>query len=337
MQIESSAVQSRIEEEIVVKSFDDVPLVGTLTLPNNEFNSGLLFVFVHGSFCQDRDGNFDTQSTWMFPMPPPKRNLFLDTSKHLSSLGVATFRYDKRASGQSGGSYQATDLTCLARDLIEVCKCLRLRFKDAVRIIVLGHSEGAQTAAVAESLGNVSDGVTFEAGMLVSLDELFTYQKERAAKAFLHPTPEIMRAFPYFVALYQNFANREFIQAVVSGKAERGVIVYEHLRFETNFAKYRQYENVNVISISKSIKKPKVFIGATNDTNCPIAPLLNLTEEQKASMSPVRIYLLDGLDHSFRRASDTTPLAVSMALPIDGAYLTAIEQVVVFFRDSLCR
>ncbi len=123
-----------------------VRIYGTFTLPNRSEKSPAC-LFIGGSFPQTRDGNLDNSQTDWFPTPLPERNLFRDEAKILDSLGIATFRYDKRGCGQSEGDFNTTSLFDLVSDARRAWQWLGgLPEIDAERIGVLGQSEGAVIA-----------------------------------------------------------------------------------------------------------------------------------------------------------------------------------------------
>ena len=65
----------------------------------------------------------------------------------MDEIGFATFRYDKRGVGASGGDYWATGFNDRLTDAIAAVKWLASQpTLDASRVFVLGHSEGALIA-----------------------------------------------------------------------------------------------------------------------------------------------------------------------------------------------
>lgn len=84
---QTHAIPNYVETQLTVKSevapFGDCPLGATQLVPLTPPKAVVLFV--HGSGAQDRDENF-----------PGGYAPFKDIAEYLSTLGVATFRYDKR-------------------------------------------------------------------------------------------------------------------------------------------------------------------------------------------------------------------------------------------------
>jgi pimeloyl-ACP methyl ester carboxylesterase len=111
-------------------------LAGTLTLPALPGPAPAMLL-LPGSGPTDRDDNAKTLAIDLFPP--------LVTA--LDEWGFATFRYDKRGVGASGGSYWATGFDDRLTDAVAAVTWLAQQPQvDASRIYVLGHSEGALLA-----------------------------------------------------------------------------------------------------------------------------------------------------------------------------------------------
>ena len=84
------------KRQIVV--IGDVRLAGELLLPGSSRTHPTV-VMIHGSGPLDRNENTKSQSL----------NIFNTLANHLATQGIASFRYDKRGCGKSGGDYFARD------------------------------------------------------------------------------------------------------------------------------------------------------------------------------------------------------------------------------------
>jgi pimeloyl-ACP methyl ester carboxylesterase len=134
-------------------------------------------------------------------------------------------RYDKRASGRSGGVYEDTDLDILASDVVQVVKYLKKRFQKPV--LVIGQSEGGLTTVLAQAREPVADALVLQCGMLAPLDEILAHQKTRAAKSFLDDTGPMFDQLPYYYSLYQKCYNRPaFLEAI--HKASEKHFLFQH-------------------------------------------------------------------------------------------------------------
>ena len=113
------------------RTTDGTTLHGTLTLPKWK-GPHPLFILVPGSGPYDRSGG----------------GMFTILANKLGEQGIATFRYDKRGIGESGGEYRLSTLDSLVLDADSAVERLSGRSEiDPNRIGILGHSEGALIAA----------------------------------------------------------------------------------------------------------------------------------------------------------------------------------------------
>lgn len=110
----------------------DIELVGNLILPATDGPHPLV-IFVSGSGSQSRDRS----SNW-------------DHSARLAKLGVASFVYDKRGNGESGGDWKKVGLEALADDLLPLLDRLAADPRiDRKRVGLMGLSQGAWVALIA--------------------------------------------------------------------------------------------------------------------------------------------------------------------------------------------
>ncbi len=142
--------------DVTFTGFEGVLLAGTLTLPdgNGPFPA---VICVHGSGNVDRNENPDHKSMLESyeklkaegkPTPdelpePYQWNIFKDVAAALAGAGIACLRYDKRGTGQSGGSNKIRPLTALLYDVRAGISLLCDQPQiDGKRLGVFGHSEG---------------------------------------------------------------------------------------------------------------------------------------------------------------------------------------------------
>ena len=121
-----------------VPTRDGHELAGTLFVPRSVPKEGVpIVVLVTGSGPQDRD------ETLMDHKP------FLVLADRLARQGIASFRYDDRGVGESGGNFESALTQDFAHDaaaaLLHLSQDPRL---DVSRNGVIGHSEGAIVAAI---------------------------------------------------------------------------------------------------------------------------------------------------------------------------------------------
>lgn len=114
-------------------------LAGVLTTPTSEAGSAFpLVLMIHGSGPLDRDQNTAGQHL----------NIFNAFAADLARSGIASFRYDKRGCGESGGEFSHADQTDFLNDAAACLEGLAERYPDRFfRRFLLGHSEGTLIAA----------------------------------------------------------------------------------------------------------------------------------------------------------------------------------------------
>ena len=124
-------------EELLIPTGKDERLLGaTLTLPNGKGPFPAV-VLIAGSGANDRDET-------IFGHKP-----FFVISDHLTRLGFAVLRYDKRGVGKATGSFSKATVEDFAQDANEVVDYLKQHGEiDAERIGLLGHSEGGLVASM---------------------------------------------------------------------------------------------------------------------------------------------------------------------------------------------
>ncbi|MBO7139231.1 MAG: alpha/beta hydrolase [Prevotella sp.] len=161
-------------EEVTFRNEKDgATLAGTLTWPvgydPKSKKKPLVALFVTGSGQENRDEE-------VFDHKP-----FLVIADYLARQGIATLRYDDRATGAStGGDVKNATSEDFARDAAAGLEYLRNR-KAFAKIGVLGHSEGGLIAFMLGAQGK-TDFIVSLAGPGVKGDTLLTAQSNRILK-----------------------------------------------------------------------------------------------------------------------------------------------------------
>jgi len=149
-------------------------LVGTLELPRDVPSPYPAVLFVHGSGAVDRDGNAAG-----FEM-----DAYRQLAVALAESGIASFRFDKRGTGESGGDLSMASRDDLVEDLQYALETLRRqREVDAERIVLVGHSEGGYLAPILASEDETIAGLVLIAAAATSLDEVTLWQIETVLRA----------------------------------------------------------------------------------------------------------------------------------------------------------
>jgi alpha-beta hydrolase superfamily lysophospholipase len=133
----------------------EVTLAGELLLPDHASRAQvpgdrLPWVLLLPSFLpRTRDGAFDTirHPTWFDARTDTAAGLLGRVARALAAGGVASFRYDARGCGASGGLWEESGLFTRIDDARDAIGALRARDElDLRRCGILGHGEGALLA-----------------------------------------------------------------------------------------------------------------------------------------------------------------------------------------------
>lgn len=311
----------RSNEEVSVTSFDGIKLEGTLSLPSRP---RALLIPVHGSFLQDREGALDGTKKWMFPDGVPARQLFKEITEIVLPLDIGTYRYDKRASGKSGGVYEDTDLVVLAKDLASVIGHFRKRF-PGLPIGIVGQSEGGLVSVAAWEYGARPEFFVVQAPALEPFDLAFEFQKTHAAKPFLED-PNMAKKYPYVTAFYHAWGSGELLSRARDTQEEYFMLKLGQWSHVTSLKKYRQYL-WDGLELLRHINVPTAVLIGTEDGNVRRNFVDRILEEQKQGLFPnLTVFVLKGLEHSFREYDPKDTLLDAMAKPVSNRYVVALTE-----------
>ncbi|WP_017729189.1 alpha/beta hydrolase [Halalkalibacterium ligniniphilum] len=151
--------------EVVLEG--EVPISGTLTLPNGGATHAPAILLLAGSGRIDRDGNGRGA----------RLNLYNQLAERLTDLGYVTFRFDKRGTGKSGGRFVETGFWDLVEDGNRAVRFLQSQpFVKNGDVLVLGHSEGCMLAtAMARDVSLA--GLILASGAVESLNDAMVFQR----------------------------------------------------------------------------------------------------------------------------------------------------------------
>lgn len=158
-------------EEVTFRNdADSATLAGTLTWPvgynKKSKQKPIVVLFVSGSGQQNRDEELMNHKP------------FLVIADYLARQGIATLRYDDRATGKSvGGEVKNATTADFARDAAAGIDFLRSK-KTFGKVGILGHSEGGSIAFMLGGQKKV-DFIVSLAGPTVKGDTLLTAQSNR--------------------------------------------------------------------------------------------------------------------------------------------------------------
>lgn len=154
-------------KDTVFVTNDGVTVSGTLSIPKLENRQTVpAVVMVTGSGPQNRDEE-------LFEHKP-----FAVIADYLARNGVASFRYDDRGTGKSGGDFQKGTTFTFKDDAKSALELMRT-IPGIGKVGVLGHSEGG-TIAFMLGAENVPDFIISLAGMAVTAKETLMAQNKRS-------------------------------------------------------------------------------------------------------------------------------------------------------------
>jgi len=153
-----------IETEIVLRTSSG-DLFASILMPENDLKD-IVVLFICGSGPTDRNGN----------NPQMSNNSIRFLAEDLSMAGIPSVRYDKRgiaASTASGGREEDLRFSNYVDDARSWIDLLSRNYK---RVIVVGHSEGAQIGVLASIDNPKVEAVVTIAGVGRKLDEVLKNQ-----------------------------------------------------------------------------------------------------------------------------------------------------------------
>jgi pimeloyl-ACP methyl ester carboxylesterase len=298
-----------LDREEVVVSAGAVSLAGTITRPKDRPGPYPAVFFISGSGGQDRDGY--------------SQGIDLGTHEILDRLtreGFLVLRVDDRGVGESKGPTEEIDFDDLVADARSSVAFLRERQDvDRTRIVLVGHSEGGETAPILAAEGGIAAVVLMAAPartVIVLMHEQLRRARELEGES-AEQLAEFDAAFTEFFELMQSDEpiDAELWPADLSVWIPARAWVKSHARIDP---------------LANIVKVP-----------CPI---LILQGERDIQVSPERdakrlLEALDGsghgdhelilfpeLDHLFKKTSGETSSGLDYlrARPVDPRFLDAL-------------
>ena len=181
------------EEVTFTNEADGATLAGTLTYPMgyDKKQKPMVVLFVSGSGQQNRDEEL------MDHKP------FLVIADYLARQGIATLRYDDRATGKSeGGEVKNATSEDFSRDAAAGIDFLRNK-KAFSKVGILGHSEGGTIAFMLSAQKKV-DFIVLLAGPTVKGDTLLAAQSNRILSLSGQPATMTVEKYRQTVAPIKN-------------------------------------------------------------------------------------------------------------------------------------
>lgn len=157
-------------------SADNIPLAGTLTLPNDIKNPPVA-ILISGSGPQDRNEE-------LLGHKP-----FLVLADYLTNHGIGVLRYDDRGVGESKGDFNTATTFDFVTDVEAAIDYLKSRNDvDTSKLGLIGHSEGGLIAPMVASKNKDVAFIILLAGPAVNGAEILLSQSRKAGE--LAGTPQ---------------------------------------------------------------------------------------------------------------------------------------------------
>ncbi|HAC64251.1 MAG TPA: alpha/beta hydrolase [Cyanothece sp. UBA12306] len=290
---------------------------GTLTLPD-DINQPPICLFVGGSFPQTRDGNLDNSQTDWFPVPLPERNIFKDEACLLEKIGIATFRYDKRGSGESEGDFNLTSLLDLLDDARNALQWLRnLPEIDETRIGVLGQSEGAYLALMLAAAEPSLSFYIWQGGIYNNLETILRWQTKEFWQLDANTINNFKQNMPLVYWIY-----RQIDQIWSSVKQGHTYFKLGDDLWSKDFylPLCKEHLDYPPSQFANQIKCPVLLLHGELDHNTPYTEALLMEKALiESGNNQVTTHIFPGLDHSFRRlGKPDEDFVTAMQRPLDG-------------------
>ena len=280
-------------------------LVGTLTLPfgNGPFPGALN---VAGSGPLDRDGNHEK-----LPLSVSK-----DLAEILAGIGWASFRFDKRGIGASGGDYLSTGFYEERDDAIAALYRLR-DLPEIDRTVVIGHSVGALYASEMSASEEGLEGAVLLAYTLKSGYDTLVWQAGAIGESIPGFVRTLLKVFRSSVEKQQQKAIRKLRSTTSDTQRIQGQKINAKWMRE-----FIEYDPAPVLSMTKT---PLLAITGSKDVQVDPTDLV----EVKAMLGDrVETHDVPDVDHILRYTeapfSDPKKYKQQVSQPLDARVISAL-------------
>jgi len=296
-----------LEKEIEISTAKKIKISGSLILPELEKSSGFpLVVMVSGSGAQDRNCE-------MLGHKP-----FWVLADHLGRNGIASYRYDDRGVGKSGGEFETTTQVDFANDLAAIVQYFNKAYPKA-KIYVYGHSEGGMTALRAAVQTQKIAGIIEAASVGTSGAKVLTDQQYLIPEAMGFSPEECLwnqRLYQKGAEIALNSSNATFPKAykewlgqvwdsipskLLDGTTQEELQVQMTAFFNKDWA--RQFLAFESKTYLAQLDLPFLVINGSKDVQ---VPALSNQEGFKTGMTQTSLakstfYVLEGANHLFQQ------------------------------------
>ena len=260
----------------------DIKLAGTLTLPKNKQVKHPAIVIITGSGPQDRDGKSVV-------------NLYKMIAEKLSNAGIAVLRIDDRGTGKSSmPAGTTTSYRDLIKDSAAAFDYLTTRNEiDKMKIALLGHSEGAETALTIASEKPKVAAVILMAGSSLPLNKIVVEQElyQRAQQETVNVADETK-----IIPIAKNLMN--LFEKAVSPENRNNL----------QFAYFREHLASDPSALARKVKQPVLILQGERDNLVLAYHALELANELiKGGNKDVSLRIFPNLTHLFTPIGQENP------------------------------
>ncbi len=325
---QAGGVPKGVIEQGVRFQSGDVTLAGTLALPEQSGSRAVpAVVFLHGSGPVDRNED----------APGLAIDAFRELAFALAEQGVASFRYDKRGVGESGGMFATASRADLLADARAALATVRgIAAVDAARVILVGHSEGGYLAPILAAADKTIAGLVLLASPARSLDLITRWQVETMARLAKVPDAELTAALAQ---------EDQFIGFVKGSQGEWSDYSSAALMEAMPWATEEQLRSLRAVSLAwlrenylddpratlRQVACPVLAVQGEKDLQVPPTELDLLAETlRQAGNVDVTAILLPDLNHLLRHHPEEPNLTYQhLDEPVDPRVIAAVTAWVV--------
>jgi pimeloyl-ACP methyl ester carboxylesterase len=271
----------------------DAELQGTLYLPQGRAPSSLVVV-THGASS-----------------PLRSSPLYRHLKEMLPPLGIALFVYDRRGSGQSGGSGSGGDYALLADDAIAAIRTLAKDPRiDGRRMGVWGLSQGGWIALLAASRSNDIAFAVSASAPVVTPDVQMMFYSANVLRVNGYPQSEIDRMLATRKAVDDYMrgvgAQAEAQRLVNAAKTEpwfKYLYMGETVRDRAVSGWRKEIEHDPLATLA-AVNVPVLMLYGAADPVVPVATSVDRLKSTAARLPKMEVAVVAGADHSMQTSVD---------------------------------
>ena len=301
-----------------------VKLAGTLTLPDDADHLPVCLM-IGGALPSTRDGDPDTTKTNWFPLSMPQRRLFVDEAELLASVGIASFRYDKRGCGASEGNYDRARLLDLAGDARAALTLLAQHPQiDNQRIGILGHNEGALIGLMLAAENPDLQYLIQQNARYRPLEQAMRHQ---AAELWTMPEMVVKTVKEYVPVIYWMYKQMDDVIVSLERGDEYFRLGDESWSFDLYLPWLKDHAENPPARFVDRVKCPVLILHSRLEQNVDFTEALQLGDAlAEAGNEHVKVHVFRELDGDFRQVDylHERDLIAAMDKPLAEAFCTTL-------------